>query len=180
MALKFHPLTSQSPKLPSFAMPQLASLRSPKFVMASTLRSTSRQLLFLFPHSTSMLFRSFWIFWFRASFVLHCFSFLVNSWLSSFASRFLRSLRRLMFCWKRICSIYYHLGFLFNCMVGAFCSVDFLLLYVALLCDSLRILSSWCGPFQEFDFYLIVVVPLEFHHFSSCRYIFLAIAFDFF
>lgn len=58
MALKFHPLTSQSPKLPSFAMPQLASLRSPKFVMASTLRSTSRQLLFLFPHSTLMLFRS--------------------------------------------------------------------------------------------------------------------------
>lgn len=44
MALKFHPLTSQSPKLPSFAMPQLASLRSPKFVMASTLRSTSREV----------------------------------------------------------------------------------------------------------------------------------------
>uniref|UniRef100_E9AIY7 Acyl-[acyl-carrier-protein] desaturase n=1 Tax=Cucumis sativus TaxID=3659 RepID=E9AIY7_CUCSA len=44
MALKFHPLTSQSAKLPSFAMPQLASLRSPKFVMASTLRSTSREV----------------------------------------------------------------------------------------------------------------------------------------
>ncbi|NP_001267709.1 acyl-[acyl-carrier-protein] desaturase, chloroplastic [Cucumis sativus] len=44
MALKFHPLTSQSPKLPSFRMPQLASLRSPKFVMASTLRSTSREV----------------------------------------------------------------------------------------------------------------------------------------
>ncbi|XP_022131679.1 acyl-[acyl-carrier-protein] desaturase, chloroplastic [Momordica charantia] len=44
MALKFHPLTSQSPKLPSFALPQLASLRSPKFLMASTLRSTSREV----------------------------------------------------------------------------------------------------------------------------------------
>ncbi|XP_022962143.1 acyl-[acyl-carrier-protein] desaturase, chloroplastic [Cucurbita moschata] len=44
MALKFHPLACQSPKFPSFAMPQLASLRSPKFVMASTLHSTSREV----------------------------------------------------------------------------------------------------------------------------------------
>ncbi|KAG6585228.1 hypothetical protein SDJN03_17961, partial [Cucurbita argyrosperma subsp. sororia] len=44
MALQFHLLTSQSPKLPSFAMPQLASFRSPKFVVASTLRSTSREV----------------------------------------------------------------------------------------------------------------------------------------
>ncbi|XP_023536832.1 acyl-[acyl-carrier-protein] desaturase, chloroplastic-like [Cucurbita pepo subsp. pepo] len=44
MALQFHLLSSQSPKLPSFAMPQLASFRSPKFVVASTLRSTSREV----------------------------------------------------------------------------------------------------------------------------------------
>ncbi|XWS22146.1 hypothetical protein CRYUN_Cryun29cG0009900 [Craigia yunnanensis] len=42
MALKFNPITSQSQKLPSFALPPMASLRSPKFSMISTLPSGSK------------------------------------------------------------------------------------------------------------------------------------------
>ncbi|KAE8663099.1 desaturase [Hibiscus syriacus] len=44
MALKFNPITYQSHKLPSFALPPMASLRSPKFFMASTLRSGSKEV----------------------------------------------------------------------------------------------------------------------------------------
>ncbi|KAA8532144.1 hypothetical protein F0562_006714 [Nyssa sinensis] len=44
MALKFNPLTFQSQKHPSFARPSMASLRSPKFFMASTLRSGSKEV----------------------------------------------------------------------------------------------------------------------------------------
>ncbi|GMI93021.1 suppressor of SA insensitive 2, FATTY ACID BIOSYNTHESIS 2, lesion dwarf mimic 1 [Hibiscus trionum] len=44
MALKFNPITSQSQKLPSFALPPMASFRSPKFFMASTLRSGSKEI----------------------------------------------------------------------------------------------------------------------------------------
>ncbi|OMO67853.1 Fatty acid desaturase, type 2 [Corchorus olitorius] len=44
MALKFNPITFQSQKLPSFALPPMASLRSPKFYMASTLRSGSKEV----------------------------------------------------------------------------------------------------------------------------------------
>lgn len=46
MALKFNPITSQSQKLPSFALPPMASLRSPRFFMASTLRSGSKWVFF--------------------------------------------------------------------------------------------------------------------------------------
>ncbi|KAJ0035944.1 hypothetical protein Pint_26156 [Pistacia integerrima] len=44
MALKLSPFTTQSHKVPSFALPQMASLRSPKFSMASTLRSNSKSV----------------------------------------------------------------------------------------------------------------------------------------
>ncbi|KAK8663582.1 hypothetical protein V6N13_083394 [Hibiscus sabdariffa] len=44
MALKFNPITHQSHKLPSFALPPMASFRSPKFFMASTLRSGSKEV----------------------------------------------------------------------------------------------------------------------------------------
>ncbi|KAH7547606.1 stearoyl-[acyl-carrier-protein] 9-desaturase, chloroplastic [Ziziphus jujuba] len=44
MALKLTPITSQSPKFPSFALPPMASFRSPKFLMASTLRSGSKEV----------------------------------------------------------------------------------------------------------------------------------------
>lgn len=44
MALKLNAFTTQSPKLPSFALPQMASLRSPKFSMASTLRSGAKEV----------------------------------------------------------------------------------------------------------------------------------------
>ncbi|XVF84253.1 hypothetical protein PTKIN_Ptkin17bG0018000 [Pterospermum kingtungense] len=44
MALNFNPITSQSQKLSSFALPPMASLRSPKFFMASTLRSDSKEV----------------------------------------------------------------------------------------------------------------------------------------
>ncbi|GMJ08505.1 suppressor of SA insensitive 2, FATTY ACID BIOSYNTHESIS 2, lesion dwarf mimic 1 [Hibiscus trionum] len=44
MALKFNPITYQSQKLPSFALPPMAGLRSPKFFMASTLRSGSKEV----------------------------------------------------------------------------------------------------------------------------------------
>ncbi|KAL4292015.1 hypothetical protein GQ457_14G001440 [Hibiscus cannabinus] len=44
MALKFNPIPFQSQKLPSFALPPMASLRSPKFFMASTLRSGSKEV----------------------------------------------------------------------------------------------------------------------------------------
>ncbi|TYH94057.1 hypothetical protein ES332_A12G015000v1 [Gossypium tomentosum] len=44
MALKFNPITFQSQKLPSFALPPMAGLRSPKFFMASTLRSGSEEV----------------------------------------------------------------------------------------------------------------------------------------
>ncbi|KAK6266316.1 hypothetical protein QUC31_017153 [Theobroma cacao] len=44
MALKLNPITSQSQKLPYFALPPMASLRSPKFFMASTLRSGSKEV----------------------------------------------------------------------------------------------------------------------------------------
>ncbi|KAK8483816.1 hypothetical protein V6N13_038696 [Hibiscus sabdariffa] len=44
MALKFNPIPFQSQKLPSFSLPPMASLRSPKFFMASTLRSGSKEV----------------------------------------------------------------------------------------------------------------------------------------
>ncbi|XP_050206850.1 stearoyl-[acyl-carrier-protein] 9-desaturase, chloroplastic [Mercurialis annua] len=44
MALKLNPFLSQSPKLPSFSLPTMASLRSPKFSMASTLKSGSKEV----------------------------------------------------------------------------------------------------------------------------------------
>ena len=44
MALKLNPTITQSPKFPAFALPQMASLRSPKFFMASTLRSGSKSV----------------------------------------------------------------------------------------------------------------------------------------
>ncbi|KAJ0035145.1 hypothetical protein Pint_26148 [Pistacia integerrima] len=43
MALKLSPFTAQSHKVLSFAHPQMAGLRSPKFSMASTLRSNSNE-----------------------------------------------------------------------------------------------------------------------------------------
>ncbi|MFQ6645417.1 hypothetical protein Gotur_019433 [Gossypium turneri] len=46
MALKFNPITFQSQKLPSFALPPMAGLRSPKFFMASTLRFGSKFVSF--------------------------------------------------------------------------------------------------------------------------------------
>ncbi|KAK8305811.1 hypothetical protein V6Z11_D03G086100 [Gossypium hirsutum] len=42
MALKLNRITFQSQKLPSFALPPMAGLRSPKFFMASTLRFGSK------------------------------------------------------------------------------------------------------------------------------------------
>ncbi|KAK6146360.1 hypothetical protein DH2020_020229 [Rehmannia glutinosa] len=44
MALKLNAINFQSPKCPSFALPPVASLRSPKFFMASTLRSGSKEV----------------------------------------------------------------------------------------------------------------------------------------
>ncbi|XWS13124.1 hypothetical protein CRYUN_Cryun36dG0010800 [Craigia yunnanensis] len=44
MALKFNPIASQSQKLPSFALPPMASLRSPKFCMVSTLPSGPKEV----------------------------------------------------------------------------------------------------------------------------------------
>ncbi|KAL8479279.1 hypothetical protein ACS0TY_026221 [Phlomoides rotata] len=44
MALKLNAITFQSPKYPSFALPPMASLSSPKFLMASTLRSGSKDV----------------------------------------------------------------------------------------------------------------------------------------
>ncbi|XP_057957238.1 stearoyl-[acyl-carrier-protein] 9-desaturase, chloroplastic [Malania oleifera] len=44
MALKLYPVTFPSQKLPSFALPPMAGLRSPKFFMASTLRSGPREV----------------------------------------------------------------------------------------------------------------------------------------
>lgn len=44
MALKLNPTIYQSPKFPAFALPPMASLRSPKFFMASTLRSGSKSV----------------------------------------------------------------------------------------------------------------------------------------
>ncbi|CAL5417107.1 unnamed protein product [Camellia sinensis] len=44
MAIKLNPITFQSQKYPSFALPPMASLRSPKFFMASTLRSGSKEV----------------------------------------------------------------------------------------------------------------------------------------
>lgn len=44
MALKLSLLTSQPPKLPSFALQQKSTLRSPKFFMASTLSSASKEV----------------------------------------------------------------------------------------------------------------------------------------
>ncbi|OAY51813.1 stearoyl-[acyl-carrier-protein] 9-desaturase, chloroplastic [Manihot esculenta] len=44
MALKLNPFLSQSQKLPSFALPPMASLRSPKFYMASTLKTGSKEV----------------------------------------------------------------------------------------------------------------------------------------
>ncbi|KAL0368692.1 UNVERIFIED_CONTAM: Stearoyl-[acyl-carrier-protein] 9-desaturase, chloroplastic [Sesamum calycinum] len=44
MALKLNAINFQSPKCPSFALPPVASVRSPKFFMASTLRSGSKEV----------------------------------------------------------------------------------------------------------------------------------------
>ncbi|KAK4421992.1 Stearoyl-[acyl-carrier-protein] 9-desaturase, chloroplastic [Sesamum alatum] len=44
MALKLNAINFQSPKFPSFALPPVASVRSPKFFMASTLRSGSKEV----------------------------------------------------------------------------------------------------------------------------------------
>ncbi|CAK9161690.1 unnamed protein product [Ilex paraguariensis] len=44
MALKFNALTFQYRKYPSFAFPPIAGVRSPKFFMASTLRSGSKEV----------------------------------------------------------------------------------------------------------------------------------------
>lgn len=44
MALKLNPITFQSQKYPSFAIPSMASIRSPKFVVASVLRTGSREV----------------------------------------------------------------------------------------------------------------------------------------
>ncbi|KAL8482794.1 hypothetical protein ACS0TY_025720 [Phlomoides rotata] len=44
MALKLNAITFQSPKYPSFALPPMASLISPKFLMASTLRFGSKDV----------------------------------------------------------------------------------------------------------------------------------------
>ncbi|PIN15081.1 Acyl-[acyl-carrier-protein] desaturase [Handroanthus impetiginosus] len=44
MAVKLNATNFQSPKCPSFALPAVASLRSPKFYMASTLRSGSKDV----------------------------------------------------------------------------------------------------------------------------------------
>ena len=46
MALKLSLFTSQPPKLPSFALQQKSTLRSPKFFMASTLSSASKWVSF--------------------------------------------------------------------------------------------------------------------------------------
>ena len=135
MALKFHPLTCQSPKLPSFAMPQLASLRSPKFVMASTLHSTSRYVPFLFLHSCFNAFQIFVNLSFRV--LLFCIVHLsINSWFSSFASRCIRSLRRLIFVANEFIhfySAYYHLRLLFNCMLARIVRLIFALICCFLL-----------------------------------------------
>lgn len=53
MALNLNAFTTQSPKLPSFALPQMASLRSPKFSMASTLRSGAKSVLLLLSISSN-------------------------------------------------------------------------------------------------------------------------------
>lgn len=45
MALKLSPFTTPSLKSPSFSVPQMASVRSSKFAMASTLRSNSKSVL---------------------------------------------------------------------------------------------------------------------------------------
>lgn len=44
MALKLNPITFQSQKYPSFAITSMASIRSPKFVVASVLRTGSREV----------------------------------------------------------------------------------------------------------------------------------------
>ncbi|XVF84286.1 hypothetical protein PTKIN_Ptkin17bG0024800 [Pterospermum kingtungense] len=44
MALKFNSATFQSQKLPSFGLPPMTSLRSPKFLMASTIGSNSKEV----------------------------------------------------------------------------------------------------------------------------------------
>ncbi|KAJ8755449.1 hypothetical protein K2173_019247 [Erythroxylum novogranatense] len=44
MAFKLNPLVSQSPKLPPFALPLMASIRSPKFYVASTLKYGSKKV----------------------------------------------------------------------------------------------------------------------------------------
>ncbi|GAV76397.1 FA_desaturase_2 domain-containing protein [Cephalotus follicularis] len=44
MALNLNPINSQPQNIPSFALPQVATLRSPKFVMASTLRSGTKEV----------------------------------------------------------------------------------------------------------------------------------------
>ncbi|KAJ8755141.1 hypothetical protein K2173_018939 [Erythroxylum novogranatense] len=44
MAFKLNPLVSQSPKLPSFALPLMNSIRSPKLYVASTLKCGSKKV----------------------------------------------------------------------------------------------------------------------------------------
>ncbi|XWS09434.1 hypothetical protein CRYUN_Cryun40dG0084200 [Craigia yunnanensis] len=44
MALKFNSIASQSQKLPSFALPSMASLKSPKFSMVSTLPAAPKEV----------------------------------------------------------------------------------------------------------------------------------------
>lgn len=46
MALKLNPFVSQSQKLPAFALPPMASFRSPKVCMAYTLNSSTKWVAF--------------------------------------------------------------------------------------------------------------------------------------
>ena len=56
MALKLNTITFQPQNYPPFAMPRMARLRSPKFFMASTLRSSSKWVLSQDPQILYVLF----------------------------------------------------------------------------------------------------------------------------
>lgn len=68
MALKLSTFTTPSHKVPCFALPQMASRRSPKFSMASTLRSNSKSVFISVPFSFLLLF-----FFSLSSFHFSCF-----------------------------------------------------------------------------------------------------------
>lgn len=72
MALKLTPITSQSPKFPSFALPPMASFRSPKFLMASTLRSGSKCVLLLLLLLSTLFCHHFVPINFPSLYLFHC------------------------------------------------------------------------------------------------------------